>query len=56
MKELTSESKNGSYTFGFKYGLVDFYPKSNKLLIRAQNKWKKPLLPLIINSVLQETN
>ncbi len=43
---------NGSYTFNSKYGLIDFYPKANKLLIRRQCKWIKPGLKFIIHYVL----
>ena len=43
---------NGSYTFDSKYGLIDFYPKANKLLIRNKNKWVKPALNFIINNIL----
>jgi hypothetical protein len=35
-----------------KYGLVDYYPKANKILIRKQNKWIKPGLKWIIKNLL----
>lgn len=31
---------NGKYTFQSTFGLIDFFPKSNRILIRSQNKWK----------------
>jgi hypothetical protein len=43
---------NGSYTFDSKYGVIDFFPKANKLLIRKQNKWKKPALKFIVRNIL----
>ncbi len=30
---------NGKYTIKSKIGIVDFFPKSNRLLIRLKNKW-----------------
>lgn len=56
LQEQTEVTKrdNGSYTFNSKYGIIDFYPKSNKLLIRRQNKWKKPALKFIINNLINE--
>ena len=54
LKEQTEVAKrdNGSYTFDSKYGIIDFFPKANKLLIRRQNKWKKPALKFIIRNIL----
>ena len=34
------------------YGILDFFPKANKLLIRKDNKWKKPGLQFIIKNLL----
>jgi len=45
---------NGSYTFNSKYGIIDYFPKSNKLLIRNQNKWKKPALEFILRNLLNQ--
>lgn len=40
---------NGSYTITTqKYGILDYYPKANKLLIRETNTWKKPGLTWLI--------
>jgi hypothetical protein len=37
---IIEERDNGSFTFHLKdLGKVDLYPKSNKALIRKQNKW-----------------
>lgn len=45
------DSDKGKYTFEFdKYGIIDFYPKSNNLLIRKLNKWHKPGLNWIIKN------
>lgn len=54
LQEQTEVTKrdNGSYTFDSKYGIIDFFPKANKLLIRKQNKWKKPALKFIIRNIL----
>ena len=35
-----------------KYGVVDFFPKANKILIRRVNKWKKPGLQWIVKKLL----
>lgn len=35
-----------------KYGILDFFPKANKLLIRKDNDWKKPGLQWIIKNLL----
>jgi len=35
------------------YGVVDYYPKANNLLIRRQNRWIKPGLKWIINNLLK---
>ena len=37
------------YTFELNgYGVMDFYPKANKLLIRKLNKWQQPGLQWLI--------
>ena len=43
----------GCYTFNSKYGIIDFYPKANKLLIREKNQWKKPGLKFIVSNILK---
>lgn len=44
------DTQMGRYTFELGgYGVMDFYPKANKLLIRKLNKWKKPALKWIIS-------
>ena len=43
----------GCYTFTSKYGIIDFYPKANKLLIREKNQWKKPGLKFIVSNILK---
>lgn len=54
LQEQTEVTKrdNESYTFDSKYGIIDFFPKKNKLLIRKQNKWKKPALKFIVRNIL----
>ncbi len=34
------------------YGIIDYFPKANKLLIRQQNKWIKPGLVWINKNLL----
>lgn len=46
LRENTSYSINTQ-----KYGIIDYYPKANKLLIRKDNKWIKPGLKWIINNL-----
>ena len=38
------------------YGILDYFPKANKLLIRKENKWIKPGLKWIINNLFNERN
>lgn len=46
---VRTDKQAGRYTFEFGgYGVMDFYPKANKLLFRQLNKWKKPALKWII--------
>lgn len=39
-------------TGGKNYGIVDYYPKANNLLIRKTNKWIKPGLRWIVEKLL----
>jgi len=34
-----------------KYGIIDYFPKANKLLIRKENKWIKPGLNWILKNL-----
>lgn len=44
------DAQMGRYTFELNgFGVMDFYPKSNKLLIRQLNKWQKPALKWLID-------
>lgn len=44
---------NGSYSIiTQKYGIIDYFPKANNLLIRKDNKWKKPGLKWMIENIL----
>lgn len=38
-----------------KYGVIDYFPKANKVLIRKDNKWIKPGLNWIIKNLLPVT-
>lgn len=43
---------NGSYTITTQdFGILDYFPKANKLLIREKNKWIKPGLKWIYNNL-----
>ena len=53
-KTEVTERDNGSYTFNSKFGIIDFFPKANKLLIRNQNKWKNKALNFIINNIINK--
>lgn len=46
-------TSNGKYTITTEqYGILDFFPKANKILIRKDNKWIKPGLSWIRNNLL----
>lgn len=50
---LTEFEAQGKYTIEpTKFGIIDYYPKSNKLLIRKENKWITGGLRWIIGSIL----
>jgi len=52
LKDKTSvifEEQNGRYIFQIENkGIIDFYPKANKIHIRKTNKWIQPGLKWII--------
>ena len=51
------DAQMGRYTFELNgFGVMDFYPKANKLLIRKLNKWKKPALKWLIAEFHLETD
>lgn len=53
--EIKYDEQFHKYTFKMQtLGTVDFYPKANKMLIRNQNKWKKPALKYIIKLLFGE--
>lgn len=35
-----------------RFGIIDYFPKANKLLIRNKNQWIKPGLPWILKNLL----
>lgn len=46
---------NGSYTIATQeYGIIDYFPKANKTLIRSNNRWEKPGLRWIINNLFRD--
>lgn len=46
------QENNHKYTIETQqYGILDYFPKSNKLLIRKRNKWVKPGLKWLINNL-----
>lgn len=59
IKEIVDveERKNGSYTIEFEeVGKVDFYPKSNKVLVRSKNRWLRNGLEFLVNNLCIELN
>lgn len=45
--------ENGSYSiFTDKFGILDYFPKANNLLMRKNSKWIKPGLKWILNNLL----
>lgn len=55
LKKQTEVTKQGyKYIFDSEYGIIDYYPKANKLLIRKKNKWVKPALKFIVNKIIKE--
>lgn len=54
LENQTEVTKKGyKYTFDSEYGIIDYYPKANKLLIRKKNKWIKPALRFIVNKIIE---
>jgi len=50
------DSKCGKYIIDTdEFGVLDYFPKCNKLLIRKENKWVKPALRWLIKNLLQKT-
>tara|TARA_R110000868_G_scaffold14426_4_gene67204 strand:+ start:22263 stop:22559 length:297 start_codon:yes stop_codon:yes gene_type:complete len=44
---------NGSYSIETQeFGIIDYFPKKNSLLIRKDNDWKKPGLKWIYNNLI----
>lgn len=53
MRFVIEERSNGSYSINTQdFGIIDYFPKANKLLIRKENRWIKPGLKWIINNLL----
>ena len=54
--DITHSISKGCYTLTVeKHGTIDYYPKVNKILIRAKNKWIKPGLRWMIKNLLDDT-
>ena len=54
---LRYEVKENNYKYTIKtesYGVLDYFPKANKLLIRKDNKWIKPGLKWIIDNLMKD--
>lgn len=50
---VTEWEDQGKFTIEpTEYGIVDYYPKANKVLIRSKNKWIKPGLQWIVKNLL----
>ena len=53
LRFVIEERNNGSYSINTQnFGIIDYFPKANKLLIRKENKWIKPGLKWIINNLM----
>ncbi|MVW93683.1 hypothetical protein FCL53_17105 [Elizabethkingia meningoseptica] len=50
-----SKRENGSYTLTHpKYGVIDIYPKKQRLLLRNKNEWYSNAFGWINNNLLKE--
>jgi hypothetical protein len=48
------KEENYKYTITTQeYGIIDYFPKKNKLLIRKKNEWKEQGLKWIINNLFK---
>jgi len=57
--DIAVDEKNVRYTMdtgacGRTFGIIDFYPKGNKVCIRKTNKWINPGLTWIIERLLKD--
>jgi len=55
LKEKYTVENDGSSKFTIytkDFGILDYFPKANKILIRKENRWKKPGLKWIVNNLL----
>ena len=54
LKYPVEQRPNGSYSFTTQeHGILDYFPKANKVLIRAKNKWIKPGLKWMIENLTE---
>lgn len=50
-----NESSQGKYSITTEdYGVIDYFPKANKILIRVENTWKKPGLRWLVKNLLND--
>ncbi len=50
---ICEEAKNGSYTiYSTRFGIMNYYPKANRLLFRRTQKWAKPALEFIAQNLI----
>jgi hypothetical protein len=56
-KDYEVAEYNNKYTIDTysEFGVLDFFPKANKILIRKDNKWIKPGLQWIIKNLIIKT-
>lgn len=51
--DIVEHESQGKFTIdNTSFGIIDYYPKANKVLIRKDNDWKKPGLKWIITNLL----
>jgi hypothetical protein len=53
--KVAFDANMGKYSISTDDGIVDFYPKANKLLIRKSNKWVKPGLKWLLTNLLTKS-
>ncbi len=49
------DANMGRYSITSDDGIIDFYPKANKVLIRKKNKWVKPGLNWLLKNLLTKS-
>lgn len=57
LKETHIVKKGPSYSYiiySTRYGVIDFFPKANRCLLRKKSRWIKPGLQWIVKNLMQE--